>query len=377
MRVAMITSYPWDPELVPGGVTAVGAHMTRCLAAIPGIELHVVCCDPSVERDITTERDGATIHFLTDRVRFSAVTNRLPQRWKMARVLGRIRPDLVHAQGLGVPAAGALDSRCPRAVTVHGLMWNEPIEHPAWITRQGDRIRRRNAYRQAGRFRHVFITSGHVARSLPPEGDYRLVEVNNPVGEKVFAIRNRPERPHVLVVGGLRQRKDPMTSVRVMNRVLKEIPDATMHLLGVPGRTELDDQVADYIASCGMADRVKILGLVPNETLYEEYERASVLLMPSLEESAPVALGEACAVGLPQVGTDSGGIPDMIREGETGFVRPVGDVEALAERVTAILRDEGLRTRLAAGARALGQQEFAGEPIARRTVAAYEEILSG
>jgi glycosyltransferase involved in cell wall biosynthesis len=114
---------------------------------------------------------------------------------------------------------------------------------------------------------------------------------------------------------------------------------------------------------------------VTEELLWREYEQASLLLLASLEETAPVAIAEAFAVGLPVVGTDAGGIPDMVGDGETGFVRPVRDVAGLAQCVLAILRDVALRERLAANARQVGRAEFALDAIAQKTVAAYREIL--
>lgn len=375
LRVAMIAGYPWDPEVVPGGVTAVGLATTQALAGVPGLDLHVVCCQPGVPRDLTVERDGATIHFLHHNHRLSQLTAMRPQRRRIAAVLRELRPALVHAQGLGLPAAAALEAPLPHLITVHGIIWREPIEAPSPITRLGDLLRHRQARRQAARARNLVLTSGYVATVLPPAPDRRTFTIPNPVDADLFHLENRPTAPHVLVVGGLRRRKDPMTSVRVMERVLARLPDATMHLLGLPSGTALDRRVAARLRERGLERSVRLLGLVPREVLHREYRRASVLLMPSLEETAPVALSEACAVGLPQVGSDAGGIPYLIGDGETGYVRPVGDDEGMAERVLAILTDEGLRTRLAAGARERGRREFAGEVVARRTMAAYGEIL--
>jgi glycosyltransferase involved in cell wall biosynthesis len=101
------------------------------------------------------------------------------------------------------------------------------------------------------------------------------------------------------------------------------------------------------------------------------------LLIPSLEETAPVALGEACAVGLPAVGSDAGGIPYMIHDGETGYVRPMRDVEGMAERVVAILKDDELRSRLSSRAKAIGLQDFSMSAIVGKTLTAYQEILAG
>ena len=66
----------------------------------------------------------------------------------------------------------------------------------------------------------------------------------------------------------------------------------------------------------------------------------------------------------------------MIRDGETGFVRPVGDVTGLAERIVAILNDTPLRNRLAARAREVGRQEYALDRITEQPLAAYRTIVA-
>jgi glycosyltransferase involved in cell wall biosynthesis len=352
-------------------------NFTRGLARIPEIDLHVICCQQDVPVDTVVERDGATIHFLRHHLRLTQLINLLPLRRKMARVVRNIQPDLAHAQGLGIPAAGALDTDLPCLISIHGIIWKEPSDHPSWITRLGDRLRRREAYRQVLQARNLVLSSHYVAKVLPPKGNYRRFIINNPVGDEIFRIRNQPQSPHILVVGGLRRRKDPLTSVRVMAQVIRQVPDATMHILGVCSGTALEDTVADFILRNRLGDHIKILGLVPNEQLWQEYERASVLLMPSLEETAPVALAEACAVGIPQVGTDAGGIPYMIQEGETGFVRPIGNVAALAERVEALLLDTDLHRRLAQNAKELGRREFTLDTIAKQTYGVYCDLLGG
>jgi len=377
IRVAMTGAYPVDPEVIPGGVSAVAHYMAKGLARSPEIDLHMICCEVNVPRDEVIERDGVTVHFLTNKQRLSQLMNLYFQRRKVAKVVRRIRPDIMHAQGLGLPTEVCLDSGLPNIVAIHGVFWKEPSEHPSFITRQGNRLRQRRARQQLKRLENVILTSGYVSTILPSDVKYREYIINNPIGEEIFSIRNEPKSPHILVIGGIRKRKDPMTCLRVMERVLKEVPDATMDLLGLNSRTELDQQVADFVRDHGLADQVRLLGLVPNEVLWQEYEKSSLLLIPSLEETAPVALGEACAVGLPAVGSDAGGIPYMIHDGETGFVRPVRDVEGMAERVVAILKDDNLRRRLASRAKEIGLQDFSMAAIVGKTLAAYKEILAG
>lgn len=377
IRVAMIASYPIDPGIVPGGVTAVAATLVLGLARRGDIELHVVCCQKDVTRDHTEMRDGALIHFLRDPDRLTQVFGWRSQRVAIARTLAEIRPDVVHAQGLGLATAAAIDSGLPFAISLHGILWKEAsMTHPSWVKRARGRIRARRAMRQLLATTNVFITSTYASRMLPEGRPYREFVVRNPAADELFAIENRPSvPPRILMVGGLRHRKDPLTAILVFEKVLRAFPGATLRIVGPPSHTPLDLEIEETVRIRGLSKSVSLLGLVPDSVLHEEYARASLLLLTSLEETAPVALGEACAVGLPQVGTNAGGIPDLIRENETGFVRPIGDVKALAERVIAILGDEALRARLARRAKEVGRAEFALDSIAEKTAEAYREIL--
>ncbi|HET9887433.1 MAG TPA: glycosyltransferase family 4 protein, partial [bacterium] len=205
MRVAMIGNYPVQKDIVPGGVTAVAATLARGLARLPEVDIHVVCCQPDVERDHEEVRDGVTIHFLRHSGRGTQVSNWREQRASIAQVMEKLQPDIAHAQGLGLSTAAAIDSQRPFAVSLHGILWKEAaMTHPSIVKRLRGKVRARRALRQLLRTHNVFITSKYAARMLPTEGNFRQFVVNNPAPDEVFAIRNQPTSPHVLVVGGLR-----------------------------------------------------------------------------------------------------------------------------------------------------------------------------
>jgi L-malate glycosyltransferase len=124
----------------------------------------------------------------------------------------------------------------------------------------------------------------------------------------------------------------------------------------------------------GLAGDVRFLGeqldVVPT------LQAARVFLLPSETESFGLAALEALACGTPVVATHVGGLPEVIREGEDGFLLPVGDVEAMAEAVGRILDDGALHQRLSASARAGAVSRFARAPMIDRYVAFYEKVLS-
>jgi glycosyltransferase involved in cell wall biosynthesis len=84
---------------------------------------------------------------------------------------------------------------------------------------------------------------------------------------------------------------------------------------------------------------------------------------------------EAMACGCCPIASNVGGNPELIQDGETGLLFPSGDVDALASRLELVLRDAGLRRRLAANAERRMHTEFTREAAARRMGAVYDEFL--
>jgi N-acetyl-alpha-D-glucosaminyl L-malate synthase BshA len=126
-------------------------------------------------------------------------------------------------------------------------------------------------------------------------------------------------------------------------------------------------------AQLGVQKHVEFLGKQNNvQTLIR---LAHVLLMPSEMESFGLAALEAMACGVPAVGTRVGGVPELITDGEDGFLETVGDVAAQAARVVSLLTDDALHARMAAAARQTALTRFCTEKIIPQYEKHYEEIL--
>jgi glycosyltransferase involved in cell wall biosynthesis len=97
-----------------------------------------------------------------------------------------------------------------------------------------------------------------------------------------------------------------------------------------------------------------------------------VLSSHPIVETLPVTLMEAAACGTPAVATAVGSVADVVADGETGFVVPAGDAEALAERITRLLADAALRSRMATAARQRAELRFDQRDMVRR----YEELFA-
>ena len=102
---------------------------------------------------------------------------------------------------------------------------------------------------------------------------------------------------------------------------------------------------------------------------------ADLFLLPSETESFGLAALEAMACGVPVVASAVGGVPEVVADGETGLLRPAGDVAGMADAVLRLLTDGALRARYGAAARARAQTRFRPEPAVDRYLAVYRRVM--
>jgi len=105
-----------------------------------------------------------------------------------------------------------------------------------------------------------------------------------------------------------------------------------------------------------LGDAVRFLGFVSEEEKRRLLRRAWAVVYPSPKEGWGISNVEAAGCGTPALASDSPGLRESVRHGETGFLVPHGDVRALAERMAALAADPALVARLGRGARAFAEQ---------------------
>jgi phosphatidylinositol alpha-1,6-mannosyltransferase len=227
-----------------------------------------------------------------------------------------------------------------------------------------------------------------VAAALSSRAAARMARLHPGVDAGVFSpdpaarrmIRDRhglADRPVVVCVSRLVARKGQDTLLRAWPAVIEQVPDAALLIVGggpyakplheLAGRTGLTTSIRSAGQGTGAGHRaepvaaasrpsVYFTGPVPQGELPAHYAAGDVFSMPCRTrrggldvEGLGIVYLEASATGLPVVGGDSGGAPDAILEGETGYVVGGRDVAALSARLTALLKDP-------AGAKAMGEK---------------------
>ncbi len=178
-----------------------------------------------------------------------------------------------------------------------------------------------------------------------------------------------PDAPVVVTVACLKPQKAPMDVVAVAGRVRRRVPSA--HFL-IVGDGELRPQMESLVRAEGLGDRVILLGW--RRDVADLLGLADLFLLTSRWEGLPRAILEAMLAGLPVVATAVDGVTDVVQDGTTGYVVPVGDLDRMADCVTELLQQPERRRHMGAAARSL-PDEFDIGLMVRRQEDFYLQLL--
>jgi len=184
-----------------------------------------------------------------------------------------------------------------------------------------------------------------------------------------FEIKKKLSERNNLVgyIGRLSEEKGVLNFVRAIPEILKERNDMEF-LIGGDG--QLRGEIEKYISGKNLNDKVKLAGWIPHEKLPDYLNELKLVVLPSYTEGLPNIMLEAMACGTPVLATPVGAIPDVITDGETGFIMENNSPECIARNVMRALKHPNLE-RIAENARALVEREFTYEKAVER----WREVL--
>jgi phosphatidylinositol alpha-1,6-mannosyltransferase len=203
-------------------------------------------------------------------------------------------------------------------------------------------------------------------------------------GVETATLRTRAEFPDggtrwLVTVARLEQLKGIDTVIQALPAILQRAPDVGYVIAGRGPDRERLERLAQEL---GVADRVRFLGLVGDQDLPAVYNLGSVYLGMSRRvgrmdvEGFGISLVEASACGLPVVAGNSGGIPDAVRDGETGILVPPEDPAALADAVCRLLTNRELATQLGQNGRRVVETHFNWDRVVRDLRSIESEVVS-
>ena len=297
----------------------------------------------------------------------------LAAAWRLSRVLKQLRPEVVHAHDPRAiaMAATALSITAPRPKPP--LIASRRIEFPvgrnsfsSWKYSQVDRFL---AISQAVRERLIADRIPAAKIEIVHEGvDVERI-VSLPHGNLHAALFLPTHSPVVGTIGALVAQKAHHTLIEAAAIVVKRVSDVRFVILG---EGELRPQLEKQIKHLHLERHVFLAGF--RADVLELLKDIDVFALSSTHEGMCTSLVDAMAAEKAAVATSVGGVPEVLADGETGYLVPPRDVEALATRIVQLLKDAGLRRRMGSAGLERARRLFTVERMVRETAAAYDRV---
>ena len=214
-----------------------------------------------------------------------------------------------------------------------------------------------------------------VTRGIEVVENFVNCDVYSPIKDEVHRAEARkrlaaPDEAILMHLSNFRPVKRVVDTVKIFAQVAREIPGRLVLIGDGPDRS-----AAEWLAhDLGIHSRVHFMG--KQDRVNELLPLADMLLMPSELESFGLAALEAMACKVPSIATRVGGVPELIDDGITGLLYPVGDIDAMAAGVLSLLKDRDRLEAMRDAGRKTAQSRFCSTLVVPHYVRYYEEVLA-
>lgn len=387
MNIVQVGPYPLSAECIRGGVESSVFGLAKELARSHVVDVFDY---PRLAGKDTVERQGSlSIHRYKNPGKYNQ--DAIDRGKEMFRDIVALHPDIVHIHGTG-NFSGVLYNTIktygiPVLLTVHGLLHiekkNALQKHPSLKHLYQLIVQSRAEFDVLNKAQHIIVDTEYVSKQI--EQLYARKKISHlpwmyviPQGIQPQYLSLLPmptKEPIILSVGSISQRKGHLFLIKAFAKVHSEIPTARLIIAGSLAEETYLAKMREEIDKCRLQDSVDILTNIPQEELLRNYQTASIYALHSQEESQGIALVEAMAAGLPVVSTMVGGIPYVVKDGETGLLSVYSDIDSFARHMIRLLEDKDLRDKMAKSAREIAQN-YSWKNIAQAIETVYNRVIT-
>lgn len=281
--------------------------------------------------------------------------------------------DLLHSHDISGSFVGTL-LKIPTILTLHGMVWKELDFYQGWYTRLTFRIHMQRIRYASRRVKKIIAISPYVQEELGrflKTGIPDTEVIENPLSDVFFEQEKREKEGLILYPAYLNPLKNQYTLIEALHRLKKDNIRFHCVLPGLIRDSEYYSRLQKLIRNSNLEENVTIPGPVPLEQMLRLYSEASIVVMTSYQETAPLIIAEAMATGTPVIASRVSGIPFMVSEGNSGFLINPHDPREIADKTALLLDDSALRKKFQKESRNIAMSRWKSEIITNKLLDMY------
>ena len=283
------------------------------------------------------------------------------------------RIDILHSHD---PAGAVVGTflKIPTILTLHGMYWREKYYSPDLYSRFAIELKIRRVKYLSSRLKKLIAISpyvideiGQLLKTAIPD----TAVIENPLSDVFFEQEKREKEGLILYPANISSLKNQYTLIEALNQV--KLENRSFHCI-LPGRVAESKYYRDLkelIRKNNLEKNISFPGNAGLEQMLAFYSEASITVLTSFQETAPMIISEAMATGTPVIASRIAGIPAMVSENNSGFLINPHDPTEIADKIVTLLDDRPLRKKMGEESRRIAASRWKSDVIATKLINEY------
>ena len=373
----MVGLLPPDIEKVDGGVVAVMLNLLSGFSRMENIEVTMVSFNQEIEKSKSIEySSNIRIHYIPYKTKFKLIDYFI-NRKRLNEIIQTVKPDILHIQEVTPHILRFI--HLPKefiVATQHGIM-SEEIKYAIGIKDKLQCLFKGYVERMVfPYFKNIIFISDYNKRLFSGKNFFDQ-KIYNPVNSIFF---ERPKEQgkmnSIIYVGRLNKNKNQSLVLNALGALRKESINFDLHVVGGYKDDYYESVVTSLMAEHDLANQVKFYGWQTQEQILKVYEKGRIFILPSQQETMPVAIAEAMAQGKVIIASNVGAISEMFSDKFSGFLFERNNLEQLTEILKSLYNNEAVIENVSVNAIQEAKEKFYPDSIARQTLDFYKKVLA-
>jgi len=371
MKILIGGPYVYKNQIISGGVEAVLYNLKHGINQYePDINLKIVSGSNKVRAKI--EVDNNIIYIRHPKVKFGSIfLSSYPYRVK--NFLKESDFDVCNYHSMDFSYYG-YEMREKLLLTLHGIpqeekkflpKYKQPFFHLLYVKR----------FEKILKYLKYLVSINPYAKEIVKNKTNAIIyDICNPIPDEIFELKNQIQENRILYLGVISERKNLFTLIKALKIIRKKRKNFKLVVAGKIVDQGYFNKIIDYVNRNNLNPYFEYLGKITEEQKYKEYSKMSFLILPSVQETAPMVISEAFAAGKPVIASNLCGIPYMIDDGKNGFlINPFDEID-ISNKILYLIENPGIINSIGINGKKYALENHSLKVVAKKYRVAYEEI---
>ena len=376
IKILMVGLVPPDIEKIDGGVVAVILNLLSSFSKTESVEIVFVSFNQEINQEIIKEySSNIKMHFIPYRVAFKLIDYFI-NRKALDKIIRNERPDIIHIQEVTPHILRFVHFPKSKIVlTQHGIM-SEEYKYAVGLREKLQCLFKGFVEQHVFPiFKNVIFISEYNRRLFPRKNIFSE-KIYNPVNPIFFSKTHvTGQIDSISYVGRINKNKNLTIVLRALAILKKENIIFNLHVVGGYKDNYYEKEINALVSDNELAGQVTFYGWQTQEQILGVHEKCRIFVLPSQQETMPVVIGEAMALGKVVVASNVGAVSEMVTDKSSGFLFERNNIEQLCGLLRLLYNNKALIETVSNNAMDEAREKFHPDSIASKTYDFYLKVL--